>query len=234
MTPEILGLAAHPLRWTLLAALADSDRQVRELTALAGEPQNLVSYHLGKLRAGGLVRSRRSSADGRDTYYTADLGRFGALLSDAGAALHPGLALVPPVARVPEGVRVLFLCTGNSARSQLAAALLRALGVAAESAGSRPKELHPQTARVLAERGLDPARPPRPVSDVDPAAFALVVTLCDRLREECPPFPGAAHWSIADPSGAADVAAAFDACAEELAGRVGFLAHRLSAGRRVS
>lgn len=227
MTPEIFGLAAHPLRWSLLTALAASDHQVRELTGLVSEPQNLVSYHLGRLRAGGLVRSRRSSADGRDTYYTADLGRLAALLSEAGTALHPGLGLVRPEAVVPAGARVLFLCTGNSARSQLAEALLRKAGVDAESAGSRPKEPHPEAVRILAERGLGSARPPRRVSEVDLKSFTLVVTLCDRLREECPPIPGAVHWSVADPSAAEDVVGAFEGCYGELEERVGFLVHRL-------
>ena len=71
---EFLQLAGHPLRWRLLGELARSDRMVHELTGLVGEPQNLVSYHLGKLRDGGLVSARRSSADRRDAYYALDLG----------------------------------------------------------------------------------------------------------------------------------------------------------------
>ena len=64
---------------------------MHELTAAVGEPQNLVSYHLGKLRDGRLVSARRSSADGRDTYYGLDLARVGGQLAAAGGALHPGL-----------------------------------------------------------------------------------------------------------------------------------------------
>src|SRR5947209_16817318 len=94
--PAFLQLAGHPLRWRLLGELARSDRLVHELTGLVGEAQNLVSYHLGKLRAGRLVSARRSSADRRDTYYGLDLARVGALLSAAGGALHPGLRLAPP------------------------------------------------------------------------------------------------------------------------------------------
>ena len=93
---EFLQLAAHPVRWRLLGELARSDRVVSELTGLVGEPQNLVSYHLGKLRAGRLVTARRSAADRRDTYYGLDLSRVGGLLSAAGGALHPGLRLAPP------------------------------------------------------------------------------------------------------------------------------------------
>src|SRR5437667_82748 len=90
--PGFLQLAGHPVRWRLLRELARSDRQVRELTSLTGHPQPLVSYHLGRLRAAQLVSARRSSADGRDAYYTADLARCGELLAAAGRALHPALA----------------------------------------------------------------------------------------------------------------------------------------------
>lgn len=78
---DFLQLAGHPLRWRLLRELARSDRRVNELTGLLGEPQNLVSYHLGKLRSGRLVSARRSSADGRDRYYTVDLPRLAGQLS---------------------------------------------------------------------------------------------------------------------------------------------------------
>src|SRR5450432_150789 len=93
---EFLQLAGHPLRWRLLGELARSDRMVSELTGLVGEPQNLVSYHLAKLRDGRLVSARRSSADRRDSYYTVDLARIGGRLSATGGALHPGLRLTPP------------------------------------------------------------------------------------------------------------------------------------------
>src|SRR6201999_1320785 len=105
-----LRLAGEPVRWQLLCELARSDRHVWELTELVGRPQNLVSYHLGKLRAAGLVVARRSSADGRDAYYTVDLDRFSELLAATGQSLHPGLQLVPAVPAAPPGdpVRLLF------------------------------------------------------------------------------------------------------------------------------
>src|SRR5262245_9863458 len=90
---EFLQLLADPLRWQILQELARSDRRVNELTDLAGKPQNLVSYHLRALRQAGLVSARRSSADGRDSYYRVDVARCGHLLCAAGAALQPGLRL---------------------------------------------------------------------------------------------------------------------------------------------
>src|SRR3954464_14726386 len=90
--PPFLRLAGHPLRWRLLSELARSDRRVGELCELAGRPQSPGSYHLRQLRDGGVVSARRSAADGRDSYYVLDLARCGELLSNAGAALHPGLA----------------------------------------------------------------------------------------------------------------------------------------------
>ncbi len=83
------------MRWQLLGELARSDRQVRELTALVGQRQSLTSYHLGQLRAAGLVTMRRSSADGRDTYCSLNLAVYRERLAESGAALHPGLRLVP-------------------------------------------------------------------------------------------------------------------------------------------
>src|SRR4051812_33239544 len=88
--PAFLRLVAEPVRWRLLSELARSDRRVTELTRLVGQPQNAVSYHLGRLREGGLVSMRRSSADGRDSYYRIELDRCGELLAATGATLHPG------------------------------------------------------------------------------------------------------------------------------------------------
>jgi ArsR family transcriptional regulator, arsenate/arsenite/antimonite-responsive transcriptional repressor / arsenate reductase (thioredoxin) len=234
--PEFLQLAGHPLRWRLLGELARSDRVVHELTELVGEPQNLVSYHLGKLRDGRLVSARRSSADRRDTYYGLDLTRIGALLSAAGGALHPGLRLVPPSrgeARIGP-VRVLFLCTGNSARSPMAEAMARARSggaVEAFSAGSHPKPLHPNAVRVMRdEYGLDLAdHASRRLEVFAEQRFDWVISLCDRVREVCPEFPGhpdTIHWSIANPAtGDPDDVTypLFQATAAELAMRIDFL-----------
>src|SRR5882757_11272296 len=118
--PAFVRLAGHPLRWRLLTALAGGDHRVRELVTLVDQPQNLVSYHLRLLRDGGLVTATRSTFDGRDSYYHLDLDRCADALAAAGTTLHPALRTqAAPPAR-PAGRRriaVLFVCTGNSARS---------------------------------------------------------------------------------------------------------------------
>ena len=234
--PEFLQLAGHPLRWRLLGELARSDRMVHELTGLVGEPQNLVSYHLGKLRDGKLVSARRSAADRRDTYYGLDLSRIGGLLSAAGGALHPGLRLAPP----PQDnaligpVRVLFLCSGNSARSQMAEAMARAQSggaIEACSAGSHPRPMHPNALRVMRQDyGLDLAGQSSKHLDVfQGQAFDWVISLCDKVREVCPEFPDrpeTIHWSIPNPAtGEADAVSypLFQQAAAELATRIHYL-----------
>lgn len=240
---RFLQLIADPLRWRLLTELAAGDRRVSELTQLVGGPQSLVSYHLRELREAGLVSSRRSSFDGRDAYYRAELDRCSDLLCAAGAALQPGLRLGvvagEPPRRRRRPPRVLFLCTGNSARSQIAEGLLEHLSdhtVQARSAGSHPKVLHPNAVRVMAERGIDASEhTTKHLSRFARNHFDYVITLCDRVREICPEFPGAprtAHWSIPDPAaeGASDEATypAFERTASELEARVGHLIARLS------
>ena len=237
--PPFLQLAGHPLRWQLLRELARSDRQVRELTAMLDTPQSLVSYHLSRLRSGRLVSMRRSSADGRDAYYRIDLARCRDLLAEAGGALHPGLVLAPPADRplAAHGgrPRVLFLCTGNSTRSQIAEALLKHVAggaVEAHSAGSHPRSVHPNAVRVMRERGIDiSANRPKHLDRFATRRFDYVITLCDRVREVCPEFPGGPeriHWSIADPAleGDGDESyPAFQRTAAEIEERVRFLIH---------
>jgi protein-tyrosine-phosphatase/DNA-binding transcriptional ArsR family regulator len=232
--PAFVSAAGHPLRWRLLGELARGDLAVRELTAILGQPQNLVSYHLGKLRKAELVTTRRSSADGRDTYYSLDLARCGDLLSGAGAALHPGLRLSRP-APVAAAGRVLFLCTGNSSRSQMAEALLRertGAVVEAFSAGSRPKPIHPYAVSAMAARGIDLAGArPKHLDEFAGQRFDQVITLCDRVKEVCPEFPGhrrPVHWSIADPAADPGGRPAFERVADELARRIEFLLHTLA------
>ncbi|XVU22099.1 MarR family transcriptional regulator [Actinoplanes sp. CA-054009] len=231
--PSFLTAAGHPVRWRLLNELAGGDLAVREMTARLGQPQNLVSYHLGKLRKAALVTARRSSADGRDTYYSLDLPRCSALLAGAGAELHPALSLTPPPTPPAVSGRVLFLCTGNSSRSQMAEALLRHhTGGAVEtfSAGSRPKPIHPSAVAVMAARGIDlSAARPKHLDEFTGERFDLVITLCDRVKEVCPEFPGPGrrmHWSMPEPTDPP----AFERIADDLTARINFLMHTLPTG----
>jgi protein-tyrosine-phosphatase len=217
---------------------------VHELTGRVGEPQNLVSYHLGKLRDGGLVFARRSAADRRDAYYAVDLARIGGLLSATGGALHPGLRLAPPspAERTPRarGGKVLFLCTGNSARSPMAEAMVRVRSggvVEAHSAGSHPKPVHPSAVRVMRdEHGIDLSNHvSKHVDAFSGQRFDRVISLCDRVREVCPEFPGhpeTIHWSIPNPAtGDTDDVTypLFQRTAAELVTRIGFLLAALTA-----
>ena len=231
--PAFLQLAAHPVRWGILTELAHSDRQVGELTAALGEPQNLVSYHLAKLKAGGLVSSHRSSHDARAAYYRVHLDRCREMLESTRSLLQPGLGSMGALGsrghrRKPT---VLFACTGNGTRSQIAEALLRqrsAQTVDVVSAGSHPKPIHPNAIAVLAERGIDiSAATSKSLDLFARRRFDVVITLCDRVREVCPPLASddsTLHWSIEDPSrlpGATRVTMpAFRVVADDLAARI--------------
>ena len=104
-------------------------------------------------------------------------------------------------------IRVLFVCTGNSARSQMAEALLARLGgedFAASSAGTEPKGVNPFTVRVLGDAGIDwsTARSTS-VAEVLGQPFDYVITVCDSARQTCPVFPGThtkLHWDLEDPA----------------------------------
>jgi arsenate reductase len=104
-------------------------------------------------------------------------------------------------------IRVLFVCTGNSARSQIAEALLRDFGGAdfqVLSAGTEPKGVNPYTLRVLDEIGIDwSGARSKSVTEFLGQPFDYVITVCDRARQTCPVFPGkhsSLHWSLEDPA----------------------------------
>ena len=210
----VFKLLANDIRWSIVHALARGDYRVQDLVGELGEAANLVSYHVGQLRKQQLIHERRSDADGRDTYYQLDIERLHGLYQAAGLALHPHVLGSPAldVAQNHRRVRVLFLCTHNSARSQLAEALARAQGlgrIEAFSAGSAPTQVHPAVERVLASCGVDASGlRSKDVQELAGQHFDYVVTVCDRVREICPSFPGSAqiHWSIADPAGIEDAA----------------------------
>jgi protein-tyrosine-phosphatase len=224
----------------MLVELAGSDRQVGELTDVVGQPQGLVSYHLARLRSGGLVSSHKSSFDGRAVYYRVHLDRCGELLASTGAALHPGIPASGPAipsrlgARNRRRIKVLFVCTGNGTRSQIAEALLRTRAgdtVEVVSAGTHPKSIHPNAIGVLSELGIDiSAAQSKSIAQYRGRHFDYVITLCDKAREICPEFAGQRremHWSIEDPSrlpgSRRATMPAFRAVAADLESRIGFL-----------
>jgi len=104
-------------------------------------------------------------------------------------------------------IRVLFVCTGNSARSQIGEALLEHLGgrdFAVESAGTEPKGVNPMSIAVLGEVGIDwsDARS-KSIEGFLGQSFDYVITVCDRARQTCPVFPGSGnslHWGLEDPA----------------------------------
>ena len=236
---SFLGLLAHPQRWRLVEALARSDRRVNELVEAVDEAPNLVSYHLRKLREHRLVHERRSSADARDVYYSLDLERLRRLYLETADGLHPGLAA--PVGTqaekaVAEGprTRVLFLCTHNSARSQMAEGILRALGgdrFEVESGGTQPSRVHPLAIKAMAKRQIDiSAQTSKNMERFADQRFDYVITVCDLASEVCPVFPGAPeriHWSIPDPAAVdgseRERLAAFERAADELLTRIRYL-----------
>jgi len=211
--PDFLKLLAHDLRWKIVTLLARGDYNGLEFVRLLGQPQNLVSYHLRKLHEQNLVREHRSTADERSIYYSLDLDTVRSLYQSAGEALHPALGVMeappPPAGAQPHQstLRVLFLCTENSARSQMAEALLRHLShgrIDACSAGSHPTQVHPLARQVLAERGIaTEGLRSKSIDEFAGQSFDVIVTVCDRVRESCPTFPGdpeCIHWSFADPA----------------------------------
>lgn len=243
--PAFVRLAAHPLRWQLLAVLAHGDHRVRELVERVDQPQNLVSYHLRLLRDAGLVTATRSSFDGRDSYYHLNLERCAQALTESGAALHPALRLdrPPPAFPLPSArrVAVLFVCTGNSARSPIAAALLRhhsADHLTVTSAGTRPRDrLHRDAVRVVRDTvGIDISHQrPQHLDTLTGRRFDHVITLCDRAREAelvLAHHPRRAHWSVGDPATADDGYRAFRRTAADIDTRIRYLLPVLTATDR--
>lgn len=200
-------------RLRIVDLLTLGDLSPTEIRVALGLPANLITHHLNALEAVGIVARSRSEADKRRSYVH---------LTDT--ALH---GLTP--GRVERANRVVFVCTANSARSQLAAALWSAhSSIPASSGGTHPAERIDPGAMAAADRhSLDlPDEPPRAldavVTDSD-----FVVTVCDNAHEELG-VTGHLHWSIPDPVRIGSVDA-FDTAYDELERRIIQLAPRLAA-----
>ena len=174
----------EPVRLAIVEDLAVTDRSPKELGDRFGIAPNLLAHHLRSLEQAGLIERFTSAGDQRRRYIRLDRRQLRDLR----------------VSAVPPRGRVLFVCTHNSARSQLAAALWRLhTGGEAESAGTSPAPVvHPGAVAAARRAGLDlEAAVPRHISQSSPAD--RVVTVCDRAHEELPPDESRWHWSIPDP-----------------------------------
>lgn len=203
---ELHAALGDPTRLAIVDELARSDRAPSELSDRFGLPTNLLAHHVSILERAGLVERSTSSGDRRRRYVRLRVD----LLSE--------LAIGTPA---PVG-RALFVCTHNSARSQLAAELWTSLtGADATSAGTHPADrVHPGAVAAGRRRGLDlSGRRPRRFEPSDLAGAEVVVSVCDRAHEEMDLPPDALHWSIPDPVGVDDPGA-FDRAAELLEQRI--------------
>jgi len=203
---------ADPARLQITDMLLTGDESPSELAALLAMPSNLLAHHLRALEQAGVITRRRSEGDRRRTYLQ----------------LIPGTldSLAAPPARAAR--RVLFVCTANSARSHLAAALWRrASTVPAVSAGTHPTaRIDPGAIAAARRHRLPlPRLRPRHISDVQDDGD-LVVTVCDLAREELG-HQAVVHWSVPDPVPVGDPIS-FDAAVAELSHRVERLAPRLA------
>ncbi len=199
-----LAALSDPVRLAIVDELSVADRAPIELRRLFDLESNLLAHHLDVLEEAGLIVRSRSSGDGRRRYVH--------LLRVALDGLLPAPAL--------EVSDALFVCTHNSARSQLAAAVWRSVaGADASSAGTHPAErVHPGAIAAARRAGLDlDDAVPRALEDAD--LPPLVVTVCDRAHEELKDHPDWLHWSMPDPVAAGD-AAAFDTVIAELSDRI--------------
>jgi protein-tyrosine-phosphatase len=199
----------EPARLAMVDELVLGDRSPSELGESVGLPSNLLAHHLRVLDEAGLITRGRSEADRRRTYVR--------LVPAALDRLAPHRGLWAP--------RVVFVCTHNSARSPLAAALWgRRSAIPAASAGTRPApRVHRHAVSIARRHGLrlDGARTAHVADLVGPDD--LVVTVCDRAYEELGHLRGRLHWSVPDPVGAG-TPAAFERAYEQIERRVDRLA----------
>jgi thioredoxin type arsenate reductase len=211
--PGFFKLLANDIRRHIVILLARSDYRGQELVCRLKQPQNLVSYHLKLLHDEALVTERRSTADERSIYYSLDHEAFRRLYFATGDTLHPAFGTTETdtqetASSLPsKPARVLFLCTHNSARSQMAEGIMRHLSegrVEVRSAGNQPSEVHPTAIQVLQGMGIDISQQKsKHMDELADQSFDYIVTVCDRARETCPTWPSdpeRIHWSFPDPT----------------------------------
>jgi protein-tyrosine-phosphatase len=204
-----------PARLAIVDALTVGDASPGEIGADLGMPTNLVAHHLKVLQEAGLIVRTRSEGDRRRTYLRLEPQVLG--------------SLTPP--RLEGAERVVFVCTHNSARSQLAAALWRdRVGGPVASGGTKPgPRVHPRAVKVAHRHGLTlDATGTANVADVVQDGD-LVIAVCDNAHEDMTgPARPRLHWSVPDPV-RVDTDDAFETAYADLAGRIDRLAPILDA-----
>jgi protein-tyrosine-phosphatase/DNA-binding transcriptional ArsR family regulator len=204
----------EPVRLAIVDHLALGDISPGELGKKLELATNLLAHHLKVLQEAGLVRRVRSQGDGRRSYVQLVLG-------------NPMVtALTVPTDLSGAAERVVFVCTRNSARSQLAAAAwARASAIPGTSAGTHPAaRVHPRAVRVGRRHGLN--LDDGATADVVDVARPgdLLVAVCDNAHEELPPGQAQLHWAVPDPV-RVDTDQAFETAYEQITQRVERLAH---------
>jgi protein-tyrosine-phosphatase/DNA-binding HxlR family transcriptional regulator len=211
---RIHAALGDPARLAIVDALTLGDASPGEIAAELGMPTNLVAHHVKVLQDAGLLARTRSEGDRRRTYLR----------------LVPGVLSSLTAPQLEGAERVVFVCTHNSARSQLAAALWRdRIGGEVASAGTAPsRQVHPRAVRVAHEHGL--ALDPDGTHHVDDVLHDddLVIAVCDSAHEELTgPIRPRLHWSVPDPA-RIDTDEAFEAAYTDLAGRIDRIAPALT------
>lgn len=199
---EVFAALGDPIRLTIAEELSRSDRTPGELIELTEISSALLAHHLDVLEAAGVVQRTASHADGRK--------RFVRLLPQHRAML--AIAVMPR--------DVVFVCTHNSARSQLAAALWsRLTGQRARSAGTQPADqVHSLAIDVAQRNGIDlRGSRPRPLGAI--GRTTTLITVCDQAHDELAAPLQRLHWSIADPV-KVGTTSAFDRAFDELYERI--------------
>jgi len=223
MTAELSSIEARarihaalgdPARLAIADSLALGDASPSDIATDLEMATNLLAHHLNVLVAAGAIERHRSEHDRRRSYLR----------------LLPAAHAVLATPSLPAPHRVVFVCTRNSARSQLAAALwAKHSHIPAASAGTHPApRVHPRAVRVARRRGLplDPTRTAR----LDRVAQAgdLLIAVCDHVHESLPADPARLHWSVRDPV-PIDTDDAFEAAYRDLAERIDRLATAIPA-----
>jgi ArsR family transcriptional regulator, arsenate/arsenite/antimonite-responsive transcriptional repressor / arsenate reductase (thioredoxin) len=188
----VFAALGEPVRLALVDRLVTGDASPGELAADVGLGSNLLAHHLGVLEDAGIIRRVRSEGDRRRIYVQLQLDQPTVWAAAISGHMPNNL---------PAGPRVLFVCTANSARSQLAAGIWNQLSnTPATSAGTHPgPRIHPRALAVAESHGLRiGSNRPKALDDVL-HDDDLIVAVCDNAHEELGPTLPRLHWSIPDP-----------------------------------